>query len=372
MADPLAVVWERIDLPSPLIDGDEVLRLGEGVLDRLVATGLVRETGAAASVVCDACDLGHVEDVVFVDTPADAGVRAYIRCPENGRVRVPIDRLRQWEVDLSGIARAVARALAGGSAAPGIAEIAPSRIWFLGKAHLAGRSRELFLARGIHLHDGAEALKKASRLRASRTAVVFVPDAAPPPEIWGPAQPPVISLSTMLSLQPSGLVVDQAHVEAVLNPEIRVSADARKDAVANALVRPCSGRMRWLDLDEGAYNKLVGTADDFDVFADGLKRTVAKTSGKKRVRKTGILASYFLTIRAAIEKRANYDPGVEGPQGDTDSGKQIFQRARRLLDIETSKRKWALFKTDMTDFHAVYRFDPDPAVSFAFVFVPKA
>ncbi len=250
-------------------------------------------------------------------------------------------------------------------------EVVPSRIWFLGQANLGGRSREMFLARGLHLHGAAGALKNASRLRASRTRVVFVPNAAPSPEIWAADQPPVIPLSTMLSLEPAGLVIDQGYVEAVLNPEFRTGSATQKPIVANAFVRSRGSKMRRIDLDQDGYDRLVAAAEDFDVFADGLKRTVAKHIGKKRERNDRVRISYFQTIRAALEKKANYDPGTEGPQGDTDSGRQTFQRARKIFDIGVGKNR-ALFKTDMTDYHAVYRFDPDPSVSFALVFPAKA
>ena len=49
------------------------------------------------------------------------------------------------------------------------------------------------------------------------------------------------------------------------------------------------------------------------------------------------------------------------------AAKQIFQRARKIFDIG-SGQSWALFKTDKVDNHAVYRFEPDAAVSFALVF----
>jgi hypothetical protein len=74
-------------------------------------------------------------------------------------------------------------------------------------------------------------------------------------------------------------------------------------------------------------------------------------------------------IRTAVERRSNYDPGTG--DDDPDSAKQIFQRARQTIDLKVGKA-WMLFKTDIVDSHATYRFDPDPSVTFALVFSPKA
>lgn len=214
MADPLAIVWERIDLPSPRIDGDEALRLVDGALGQLVGAGVVREVDAAASVVCDACELGHVEDVVFIDTPADAGVRAYVQCPENGRVRVPIDRLRQWEVDLGGIARAIAKAITRDSAPT---DVVPARVWFIGKATFAARSRDVFLARGLSWPDAPGVVAQSSRLAASGTPLVLVAGAVPPASVWGTTAPPMLALDTVLVLRDGQISFDRAYVEATLS-----------------------------------------------------------------------------------------------------------------------------------------------------------
>lgn len=222
MSDLLAVLWERVDLPLPLIDGDEALRLIDGDLERLVAASLVRETQAASSVVCDACDFGHVEDVVFIDTPADAGVRAYIMCPDNGRVRVPIDRLRRWELDFDGLARGVAAALAGNGVPE---ELVPSRLWFVGKAVFATRSRDVFLARGLTWPDAHDVVKQASRLATSGTPLVFVAGAVPPTTVWGTNMPPVMPLSVVLALHDGRISVDRMHIEGSLSGRTAAAGD---------------------------------------------------------------------------------------------------------------------------------------------------
>jgi hypothetical protein len=137
--------------------------------------------------------------------------------------------------------------------------------------------------------------------------------------------------------------------------------------VANALVRDGGGAPTWRSLDDVAYQSLVAAVSAYDVFADELAKTVAKRKGTERA--TNVPASQFKMIRAAVEKKANYDPGTADDDGV--AAKQIFQRARQAFDLKTGTT-WAIFKTDKVDNHAVYRFDPDASVSFAFVFAPKA
>lgn len=139
--------------------------------------------------------------------------------------------------------------------------------------------------------------------------------------------------------------------------------------IARALVRAAGGTASWRDLDEGGYRDLVAAVDAYDVFADELTKTVVKGKGTHRTHSTNVKATYFKMIRAATEARANFDP--ERVDDDLASAKQIFQRARQSFDMKSGKR-WALFKSEMVDNRAAYRFYPDPSVSFALVFAPSS
>lgn len=226
MSDPLRLVWALADLVSPKINGDEALQWSAAAIDRLTAVGLIQKIESAEAVTCDTCGLGHVEDVLFVKSPEGSSLRAYISCPDNGRVWVPLDRLRQWKVNFDGIASALAAAF--NCTTP--EEIVPSRIWFVGKTKLAGRSREIFLACGLGWPDHASILQQASRLKTSGASVILVPGAFPPAAIWIDATPPVIPLGTIFSLHPSGLAIDKAHMESMLGGDGRnaISSDRKK------------------------------------------------------------------------------------------------------------------------------------------------
>lgn len=212
MSELLQLIWERADLEAPVFHGDEVLAYGSEAFARLVALGLVQEIDAATAVVCDACGLGHAEDVVFVDSPAGADLRAYLTCPENGRVAVPIERLRRWSINF----HELTLALAGALTANGADEIVPARVWFIGKASLDGRSRELFLARGAGWPGASAVLQQASRLKTAADPVVLVPRGSPPIDVWPGKVPFVVELDDVVGVGPAGLSIDRdALVEPV-------------------------------------------------------------------------------------------------------------------------------------------------------------
>ena len=64
----------------------------------------IRRDDNTTTVVCDACHEGHIEEVVFIESPPGSPIRAYMHCPAAGRVPVPLERLKQWVVDFLGLA----------------------------------------------------------------------------------------------------------------------------------------------------------------------------------------------------------------------------------------------------------------------------
>jgi hypothetical protein len=132
-----------------------------------------------------------------------------------------------------------------------------------------------------------------------------------------------------------------------------------------AIVRERAQPPRWLNLDDPTYRDLLAAADQYDVFADERQRCVRKGTNVE----TGVQRSRFRSVFAALNSRAPFDPNVAGP--DLTAGKQIFQRARQTFDIKSDGASWKIFKTVLTEEgHAVYTFQPDSDVSFAFIFLP--
>ena len=185
----------------------------DGLEQFITKVGLVKPADNANTVLCDACHEGHVAEVTFIESPPGSPVRAYIYCPECGRVAVPLERLKQWAIHFPGIASSVAACL---DLTGQVEEVAPGRIWFLGKATMAGRSREVFLARGLGWVDASDVIGGCTRLNAAGTALVFVPGDPPPEEIWKGDRPSIVPLKTIASLTDRGLALDRDHVESLL------------------------------------------------------------------------------------------------------------------------------------------------------------
>jgi hypothetical protein len=182
-----------------------------GVIDQLTSLWLLRSTANAAAVVCDACCGDHVEQVTYVESPPGTALRAYIRCPEAGRVPVPLERLRCWELNFRRLADLAASALA---TAGNVEEVIPARVWLLGRTTLAGRPLEVFLARGLPWPDAAGAIGAAARLVASCSPVVLAAGALPPPGVWHGESPPILPLSAVLRWDDQGPAADRGYLEA--------------------------------------------------------------------------------------------------------------------------------------------------------------
>lgn len=96
-----------------VVTADEVARWPDGTLAELLDEGLLEKIEQPATTVeCDACTEAHVEEVQFVEEPPDSTPRAYIPCPESGRVAVDPERMRRWRISPKTIdvSRAVGKA----------------------------------------------------------------------------------------------------------------------------------------------------------------------------------------------------------------------------------------------------------------------
>lgn len=224
--DLLSVVLERADALEPRFVADEVMRWPEGAERELLEAGIIRRDDTATTVVCDACGEGHAEDVATIVSPPGSQPRSYIHCPDAGRVMVPPERLFQWVIDTRDIATAVSRAL---SLTGAMEEIVPGRLWSLGIAQLGGRSREVFLARGLSWADGAGIVGKCGRLNSGQPAV-FVASSEPPQNIWKGDPPIIVSLGIVARLVQDCLVFDLDLLEGYFaRPMIGLSDRYSKD-----------------------------------------------------------------------------------------------------------------------------------------------
>jgi hypothetical protein len=89
----------RSEAPSDrIVTVDEAAEWPEGAFDALVRDGILQEIQPAMTVECDACFERHVEVVEYVEGPPGSAPRAYIVCPDSGRVKVDTQRMRRWEI----------------------------------------------------------------------------------------------------------------------------------------------------------------------------------------------------------------------------------------------------------------------------------
>jgi hypothetical protein len=114
-------IVERARANAGLFTADEVAAWPAGLLDELVCAGVLSPEKPAQSISCDACGDDHVETVQYVESPPNTGLRAYIPCPQVGRVPVLLSQLRRWRIGASAIDLGVT--LAGENQALSVLEV---------------------------------------------------------------------------------------------------------------------------------------------------------------------------------------------------------------------------------------------------------
>ena len=209
----LDLILRRADLlDGSTFSADEVAQWPSGILDRFLTLGLIREVAPADGIVCDQCEEACYISPVLREDPRTGKPVGVFFCTANeevGRFTVDVERLRQWEASADGLAQAVAKAL---SAAGGVQEVVAGRVYWLGRVVLGGKSREVFLGRGLAWSDGLTVLAQAKRLTAAKAPVVLVPAVLPPEELWDGRTPVVRSLGEVAALTSTGLAVAVVHL----------------------------------------------------------------------------------------------------------------------------------------------------------------
>lgn len=215
------LLLRRLEAEDLEISGTELTADQHRDIARLPACVTLAEI--AETGLCTACGDPH-EGVVIPPPPGSSPERYHIRCPI--LIRAPIARtsLLRWRINPDGVAVSVASALA---VAGTIAADVPDRVWFLGRITLGRSPFDVFLARGLSWHDGSSTIGAASRLLASRHALVVVPDTPPPASVWNGAVPSICALSTVASLGDDGITIDRDHLARTLG--IKTSRKAQPE-----------------------------------------------------------------------------------------------------------------------------------------------
>jgi hypothetical protein len=190
--EDLTVFWSRADVEDAAFTGDELRRLPGATRRLLESHSLLRQSENLRVIECDACGECHVEEVEILVEPAGSKPRAYISCPDVGRVPVDFQRLQQWSVDLEAVARTAGAALGLDGK---VTSITTGRIWLLGTRQFDHHTRDVFLVRGVNWPDNSEVLVSASRLATSPCPLILCLNRFPSGADWQAGNRMIFSLS---------------------------------------------------------------------------------------------------------------------------------------------------------------------------------
>ena len=210
--DLLGLILAAADDEGRVFDHAEIATWPPGSLDEFRRLGLIRRGSGGLYAPCPNCADGHIEPVTIRAEPGRAK-RFCIWCPESMRVEVQPEMCNGWQVDTTGLAATVARALGlKGTPKPVVAD----RFWRLVRTPWppgSGRTREVVFARRLQ-DDDAPAI--AAHVGPGGRAVVLVPRHVPDERIWSGSAPAVISLAEVTTWDDGQPVLDvMAMVDAV-------------------------------------------------------------------------------------------------------------------------------------------------------------
>ena len=260
--DPLSIIWPCADMPDPVLTREEVGCLSAPVFDSLISLGLLKQADTARHVTCLDCTDQHVEEVLPIISP-DGCTRFFIQCPKNGRIEVSRERLLQWTVDYTPLQQALKTAF---SAIGDPGEVAPGRIWNLGRAALGGKSRTLWMARGLSWSDSQQ-LKEV--LPEGRSPVLFFLGQPPIADLMNIPSESMIDLKTIVHIEGGKLSVDVDSVDSQLRQEnaglVRKKTPpkmrARRTALIDALKQELRKHLRAARDHAYATRKKTGIAE---------------------------------------------------------------------------------------------------------------
>jgi len=216
VSDLFKQILSRADTPGGgVFSADEVREWPDGTLDQFVSLGVLRGIAPANSVVCDQCEKACWIEPEIRDDPRTGKPVGIFFCKSNkdiGRFEVDLARLRQWQVNMPGLARSIAEGL---SATGGVEESAGGRLYLLGRVVLQGMSREVFLAGGLSGPEARGVLSERDR-REWKSAVVLVAGSVPRNGPWKKAGVKVFALRDVASFGPTGLIVSVSGLESLL------------------------------------------------------------------------------------------------------------------------------------------------------------
>jgi hypothetical protein len=182
-----------------------------------LSLGFLSEEPSASSIGCPDCSRRCRVDYL---RDASGAQQAFIHCRDCGLSRISREMLQRWSIQTE---RVLAAVFAGVTLSMS-AKVAPY-VWHVGKATWAGRSRQIWFARGFR-REGCQAAM--SLLRANSKAVVFTPTDLGA-GLWQEATGNlVIPLELVTSIGSGTLMLDIEDIQARI--EDAIAADIGKRA----------------------------------------------------------------------------------------------------------------------------------------------
>ncbi len=210
MCRPLRSVLSRLEVDPPVICADEAYGELRPLFPVLLERSIVRQAAASGAVDCTEC--GRRCRVEFIthesdDSPGSEPPRlhGFIHCPDCGIAEVPSRRRDRWKIDTGTLLTTVFRDIR-----LSVEERIAGRLWYVGKANWAGRSREVWFVRAYRRGAVAAVVEK---LRRRPRSIVFTPTEAGTSRWRGTIENLVISLESAIFLEKGEVRLDSDYVE---------------------------------------------------------------------------------------------------------------------------------------------------------------
>ena len=171
--------------------------------DELTAVGLLRKQPIGKTVRCRDCD----SSIPVVARERKTGIVLYGDCHECGLYELEPEEQVLWRIDYTPLFEAARKTLA---CTGEITEIVPFALWSLGRAPIAGQSREIFACAGINTDRNAEIMP---HLPDGKTPILLILGNAPIPEKLGSfSSDRVFNFSHLARLENGEIVFDSSHI----------------------------------------------------------------------------------------------------------------------------------------------------------------
>ena len=171
--------------------------------EELAAAGLLCKQPIGRTVRCRGCD--SIIPVAVRERKNDIVLCG--DCRECGIYELLPDEQALWRIDFTPLFEATRKSL---SCAGEIAEIVPTALWSLGRAPIAGQSREIFACAGINTDRNTEIIQ---HLPEGKTPILLILGNAPSPEKLGSfSADRVFRFSHLARLENGEIVIDCSHI----------------------------------------------------------------------------------------------------------------------------------------------------------------